>query len=83
MARFSARERWRVYPTRDPAIRGDGNGDHNYRGLSRHAFGQYALAINDYNEAIAINPDKARYYSNRGNSYAKVSSEPPALPCLR
>ena len=42
---------------------------HNNRGVAYRLRGEYDLALNDYNEAIRLNPNFANYYNNRGIIY--------------
>ena len=45
---------------------------HSNRGLSKHDFGDYNGAILDYNKAIALDPNLAVAYNNRGLSKYKL-----------
>jgi hypothetical protein len=42
------------------------------RGITYAKFGQYQLAIGDYNKAIDLNPADIKAYNNRGNAYANL-----------
>jgi tetratricopeptide (TPR) repeat protein len=39
---------------------------HNNRGVAYRLKGEHDLALNDYDEAIRLNPNSANYYNNRG-----------------
>jgi lipoprotein NlpI len=43
---------------------------HNWRGNAYYAAGDYDRAIQDYSQAIQLDPKSAVYLSNRGNAYA-------------
>jgi tetratricopeptide (TPR) repeat protein len=42
---------------------------YHHLGFVYDELGQYQLAINNYNEAIRIKPNYAKYYNNRGAAY--------------
>ena len=42
---------------------------HNNRGVAYKAKGQYDLALQDYDQAIQLNPNSASHYNNRGILY--------------
>jgi tetratricopeptide (TPR) repeat protein len=43
----------------------------NNRGLAYADLKQFEKAIQDYNQAIKLNPKNARAFNNRGNTYTK------------
>ena len=45
---------------------------YNSRGLAYGKQGEYELAIDDYNMAIELEVDNAKFYNNRGVSYSKL-----------
>ncbi|CAC9984241.1 hypothetical protein [uncultured Gammaproteobacteria bacterium] len=49
------------------------------RGNIYMSLGEYQKAINDYDQAIAINPKDARSFYNRGLSYRKLEKEEKAI----
>jgi regulator of sirC expression with transglutaminase-like and TPR domain len=42
----------------------------NNRGLAYAGLKQFKKAIQDYNQAIELNPKDARFFNNRGTAYA-------------
>ena len=52
---------------------------HNNRGDAYVAQGNFAAAINDYDQAISLNPDFARPFNNRGFAYLKKGDSDRAL----
>jgi tetratricopeptide (TPR) repeat protein len=52
---------------------------HNNRGDAYVAQGNFDAAINDYNQAINLNPDFARSFNNRGFAYLKKGNYEQAL----
>jgi tetratricopeptide (TPR) repeat protein len=43
------------------------------RGLAYADLKQFKKAIQDYNQAIELNPKDARVFNNRGTAYAKLN----------
>ena len=52
---------------------------HNNRGDAYVAQGNFEAAINDYDQAISLNPDFARPFNNRGFAYLKKGDSDRAL----
>ena len=52
---------------------------HNNRGDAYVAQGNFEAAINDYDQAISLNPDFARPFNNRGFAYLKKGESDRAL----
>ena len=48
-------------------------------GVEAHQRGDHARAIQDYTEAIALNPDLAKAYNNRGIAYGKKGDRARAI----
>ena len=53
--------------------------DYVDRGEIRAFFGEYDLAFSDFNEAIRINPNQAKFYNARAKAYATMSDFEAAL----
>jgi tetratricopeptide (TPR) repeat protein len=53
--------------------------EYHRRGLAYFAEGNYALALNDYNQAIAINPDTPVIFLDRGYLYEKMGQAAAAI----
>ena len=53
------------------------------RGNIYMSLGEYQKAINDYDQAIALNPKDARSFYNRGLSYRKLEKEEKAIEDLK
>ena len=51
---------------------------HNERGLSRHDLGQYEQAIQDFDEAIRLDPTYAGDYYNRGRAHQLLGNSTDA-----
>lgn len=49
------------------------------RGNAYSNMGQYELSINDYSDAIKINPNSYLIYYNRGNTYFKIEKDIKAI----
>ncbi|MBW4631103.1 MAG: caspase family protein [Iphinoe sp. HA4291-MV1] len=52
---------------------------YNSRGLASFAFRKYKEAINDYNQAIRINPNFSLAYYNRGDAYFALGEKQKAI----
>jgi tetratricopeptide (TPR) repeat protein len=52
---------------------------YNNRGLAQLNVGEFRSAINDFGEAININPKFAPAYNGRGNAYTKIKQFEPAI----
>ena len=53
---------------------------YNYRGWSYHRLGQNDKAIEDFTQAIKLDPDFARAYNNRGVIYNDLQQYDKAIP---
>lgn len=49
------------------------------RGIALNSKGQYKHAIQDYDEAIALHPNRAGTFCNRGNSYLRMAQYDRAI----
>ena len=49
------------------------------RGLAHHYLGQLERAIEDYDEAIRLNPEDAVAYYNRGLAYKELGKKAEAI----
>ena len=52
---------------------------YNHRGVAYHAKGDYDRAINDYTQAIALDPNYAVAYNNRGLAYTSNDNNDRAI----
>ena len=50
-----------------------------YRGVARYYLERYTEAIDDYTQAIALNPQDARSYHNRGNAKSDLGNHAEAI----
>lgn len=50
-----------------------------FRGAAHFKFGEYQLAIEDYNEAIRLKPDEDYLYRDRGEAYYKLGQYQRAI----
>ena len=52
---------------------------HFLRGNAYHETAEYQSAVDEYSEAIRLNPEIAPAYSNRGNAYAELGRDERAI----
>ena len=52
---------------------------YNNRGVAYHLQGQYQRAIQDFDQAIRLQPDNAIAYNNRGGDYGRMGQTQRAI----
>ncbi len=52
---------------------------YNNRGIAYYDLGEYAQAIENYDQSLRIDANDADYYNNRGNAYAKLEEYARAI----
>jgi tetratricopeptide (TPR) repeat protein len=64
----------------DDETESDKSVDYYYFGIEYYNNGEYSKAIDEFNEAIYINPNVPEYFYERGKSYYKLENYTKAIP---
>ncbi|QLE39557.1 tetratricopeptide repeat protein [Nostoc sp. C052] len=68
-----------IFPKKQTSYKDKDADAYNNRGLSRYVLGDIKGAINDYNQALRINPNHADAYNNRGLARSTLGDKQGAI----